>query len=98
MEDKDPCQKTEEILVHPAYPEQLVTIGTNFSKEGRRQLIMLLKNSQDVFAWKPSDMTGVPRRIAEHRLNVNVQDRPVAHKKRTFSKENNQAINKKVDE
>ncbi|PWA60291.1 hypothetical protein CTI12_AA381680 [Artemisia annua] len=30
--------KTEEILVHPAYPDQLVTIGKNFSLEdhGRR--------------------------------------------------------------
>lgn len=51
---------TEEILVHPAYPEQLVTIGKNFSKDGQRQLITLLKNSQDIFAWEPSDMTGVP--------------------------------------
>ena len=50
----------EEILIHPAYPDQLVTIGRNFSKEGRRQLITLLKNNQDVFAWEPSDMTGVP--------------------------------------
>ncbi|GJR32349.1 hypothetical protein Tco_1108581 [Tanacetum coccineum] len=24
----------------------------------------------DVFAWKPADMTGVPRHTAEHRLNV----------------------------
>lgn len=90
--------ETEEILVHPAYPDQLVTIGRNFSKEGRRQLITLLKNSQDVFAWKPSDMKGVPRWIAEHKLNVNVQDKPVAQKKRFFSEEKNQAINKDVEE
>ena len=89
---------TEEIMVHPAYPEQLVTIGKNFSKEGRRQLIALLKNSQDVFAWEPSDMTGVPRWAAEHNLNVNVQDKPVAQKKRFFSEEKNQAINRDVKE
>ena len=46
----DPTQKTEELMVHPAYPEQLVTIGRNYSKECRRQLITLLKNSKDVFA------------------------------------------------
>lgn len=79
------AMETEEILVHPAYPDQLVMIGRNFSKEGRRQLITLLNNSQDVFAWEPSDMKGVPRWIAEHKLNVNVQDRPVAQKKRFFS-------------
>ncbi|PWA88438.1 hypothetical protein CTI12_AA090790 [Artemisia annua] len=30
--------KTEEILVHPAYPDQLVTIGKNFSLEGIKEL------------------------------------------------------------
>ncbi|PWA75735.1 reverse transcriptase domain-containing protein [Artemisia annua] len=51
-------EKTEEIWFHPAYPDQLVTIGRNFSPEGRKRLINLLKNSKDVFAWEPSDMTG----------------------------------------
>ncbi|PWA47087.1 reverse transcriptase domain-containing protein [Artemisia annua] len=53
-------EKTEKIMVHPAYPDQLVTIGKNFSPEGRKLLINLLKNNKDVFAWKPSDMTGSP--------------------------------------
>ncbi|KAK1664788.1 hypothetical protein QYE76_052947 [Lolium multiflorum] len=25
----------------------------------------------DIFAWKPSDMSGVPRELAEHHLNIN---------------------------
>jgi hypothetical protein len=78
VREEDQIAQTEEIMVHPAYPEQLVTIGRNFSEIGRRQLITLLKNSQDIFAWEPLDMTGVPRWIAEHKLNVNVQDKPVA--------------------
>lgn len=86
---------TEEVLVHPAYPDQLVTIRGNFSKECRRQLITLLKNNQNVFTWEPTDMTGVPRRITEHKLNVNIQDRPVAQKKRSFYEEKNQAIKNK---
>nr|GEW40730.1 hypothetical protein [Tanacetum cinerariifolium]GEW43504.1 hypothetical protein [Tanacetum cinerariifolium] len=39
-------------------------------KEGRKELCGLLRRHLDVFAWKPTDMTGVPRHIAEHRLNV----------------------------
>lgn len=61
-------------------------------------MITLLKNNQDVFAWEPSNMTGVPRSVAEHKLNLNVQDKPVAQKKRFFSEEKNQAINKDVEE
>ncbi|GKD58415.1 hypothetical protein Tco_1295924 [Tanacetum coccineum] len=51
----------EEVLVNPAFPDQKITSGRRFSKECRFQLLELLKNSKDVFAWKPSDMTGVPR-------------------------------------
>ncbi|GKE74892.1 hypothetical protein Tco_1536933 [Tanacetum coccineum] len=40
------------------------------SKEGRNKLCDLLQRNLDVFAWKPADMTGVPRQIAEHRLNI----------------------------
>ncbi|PWA72234.1 hypothetical protein CTI12_AA196600 [Artemisia annua] len=43
-------EKTEEIMVHPAYPDQLVTIGKNFSPEGQKRLIDLLKSNKDVFA------------------------------------------------
>ncbi|GJX41954.1 reverse transcriptase domain-containing protein [Tanacetum coccineum] len=42
-----------------AYPDHLVTIGKNLSPEGSTQLKNLLKNNKDVFAWEPSDMTGV---------------------------------------
>nr|GEU58436.1 reverse transcriptase domain-containing protein [Tanacetum cinerariifolium] len=37
---------------------------------GRNKLCGLLQRNLDIFAWKPADMTGVPRHIAEHRLNV----------------------------
>ncbi|GJS80368.1 hypothetical protein Tco_0730249 [Tanacetum coccineum] len=50
----------EEILINPAFLEQKVTIRKQFSKECRFQLINLLKRNMDVFAWQPSDMTGVP--------------------------------------
>ncbi|GJR67987.1 hypothetical protein Tco_0014052 [Tanacetum coccineum] len=39
-------------------------------EKGRKELCSLLKQNLDVFAWKPVDMTGVPRNIAEHRLNI----------------------------
>ncbi|GJS76730.1 reverse transcriptase domain-containing protein [Tanacetum coccineum] len=37
----------------------------------RDQLKCLLKDNLGIFAWDPSDMTGVPRQIIEHALNVN---------------------------
>ncbi|GKA25796.1 reverse transcriptase domain-containing protein [Tanacetum coccineum] len=50
----------------------------------------------DIFAWKPVDMTGVPRHIAEHRLNVREGCSPVRQKKRGQAANRNQAIQEEV--
>ncbi|GJS41868.1 reverse transcriptase domain-containing protein [Tanacetum coccineum] len=64
-EKRSITQKTREteeaVLVNSAFPEQKVTIGTQFSPDCRLQLINLLKNTMDVFAWEPTDMVGVPK-------------------------------------
>ncbi|GJU13184.1 reverse transcriptase domain-containing protein [Tanacetum coccineum] len=51
-------------------------------EKGRKELCSLLKQNLDIFAWKPTDMTGVPRNIAEHRLNIREGYSPVRQKKR----------------
>jgi hypothetical protein len=33
-----------------------------------------MRENRDIFAWKPSDIPGVPRKLAEHRLNVDPSD------------------------
>ncbi|GJS31335.1 hypothetical protein Tco_0491955 [Tanacetum coccineum] len=70
----------DEVLVNPAFLEQRVTIGMQFSPACRLQMIYLLKDNKDVFTWKPSNMIGVPRRIIQHSLNVNLSITPVAQK------------------
>ncbi|GJS94569.1 reverse transcriptase domain-containing protein [Tanacetum coccineum] len=52
------------------------------AKEGQKELCGLLRRNLDIFAWKPADMTGVPRHIAEHRLNIREGCLPVRQKKR----------------
>ncbi|GJV80625.1 hypothetical protein Tco_1516495 [Tanacetum coccineum] len=58
------------VAIHPDYPEQLVTIGGRLSEKGRMELYDLLRNNLDIFAWKPADMTGVPRSITKHRVII----------------------------
>ncbi|GJT62033.1 reverse transcriptase domain-containing protein [Tanacetum coccineum] len=99
MEPENPEETGEEkVLVNPAFPKQKVTIGTQFSAECQERLISLLKNSMDVFAWQPSDMVGVPRRIIKHTLNVNVSVSPVAQKRRVLDTEKSRAVMKEVEE
>nr|GEU39730.1 hypothetical protein [Tanacetum cinerariifolium] len=59
-----------QVAIHPEYPKQTVEIDSTLTEKGRKELCGLLRCHLDVFAWKPTDMTGVPRHIAEHRLNV----------------------------
>ncbi|GKE93688.1 reverse transcriptase domain-containing protein, partial [Tanacetum coccineum] len=46
----------------------------------------------DIFAWQPSDMTGVPRSVAEHRLNIREGYSPVRQKKRGQAPDRAKAI------
>ncbi|GKA93884.1 reverse transcriptase domain-containing protein [Tanacetum coccineum] len=70
------------VAPHPNFPDQEVAIGGTLSVKGRMELCSLLKENLDIFAWQPSDMTGVPRSIAEHRLNIREGYSPVRQKKR----------------
>ncbi|GKA93818.1 reverse transcriptase domain-containing protein [Tanacetum coccineum] len=84
------------VAINPKYPEQTVMIGSTLTEEGRNKLCGLLQRNLDIFAWKPADMTGVPRHIAEHRLNVREGCSPVRQKKRGQAADRNQAIQEEV--
>nr|GFA80075.1 reverse transcriptase domain-containing protein [Tanacetum cinerariifolium] len=58
------------VALHPDFPDQEVAIRGILSNKGRTELCSILKKNLDIFAWQPSDMTGVPRSVAEHRLNI----------------------------
>nr|GEW10724.1 reverse transcriptase domain-containing protein [Tanacetum cinerariifolium] len=72
-------------------------IGSTLTKEGQNKLCNLLRRNLDVFAWKPADMTGVPRYIAEHQLNVREGCPLVRQKRRGQATNMNQAIQEEVE-
>ncbi|GJV42653.1 reverse transcriptase domain-containing protein [Tanacetum coccineum] len=84
------------VAINPEYLEQTIMIRSTPTEEGRNKLCSLLQQNLDVFAWKPADMTGVPRHIAEHRLNVRKGCSPVRQKKSGQSADRNQAIQEEV--
>ncbi|GKE78999.1 hypothetical protein Tco_1545119, partial [Tanacetum coccineum] len=93
-------QATEEkihVAIHPEYLKQTVAIGSTLTEEGRKELCGLLRCNLDIFAWKPADMTGVPRHIAEHRLNIREGCLPVRQKKIWQAPERNKAIYEEVE-
>src|SRR3954466_7844685 len=52
--------------------------------------------NRDIFTWKPSDMPGVPRELAEHRLNTDPKLKPVKQFLRLFNDERRDAIGEEI--
>nr|GEV59972.1 reverse transcriptase domain-containing protein [Tanacetum cinerariifolium] len=92
------CPANFTVALHPDFPDQEVVIGGSLSDKGRTELCSVLKKSLDIFTWQPSDMTGVPRSIAEHRLNIREGYSPVRQKKMGQAPERARAIQAKLAE
>lgn len=45
-------------------------IGTKIPMKLREELVNLLREFPDMFAWEPNDMPGIPEEITLHRINL----------------------------
>nr|GEY71724.1 reverse transcriptase domain-containing protein [Tanacetum cinerariifolium] len=52
----------------------------------------------NVFAWEPANMTGIPRRIIEHTLNVNPTIEPIVQKRRVLAFDRTHVVSKEAKE
>nr|GEU46390.1 reverse transcriptase domain-containing protein [Tanacetum cinerariifolium] len=84
------------VALHLDFPDQEVAIGGTLSAKGRTELCSILKENLDIFAWQPSNMTGVPRSVAEHQLNIREGYLPVRQKKRGQAPKRAKAIQAEV--
>ena len=55
-----------------------------------------LRENWDIFAWHPLDMPGIPRRLAEHSLNILKGYKPVKQTLRCFSEPKRQAMGEEL--
>jgi hypothetical protein len=51
----------------------------------------------DVFAWKISDMPGIPRDMIEHKLDSDPAFKPIKQKERRYTPERREAIRLEVN-
>ncbi|XP_073132205.1 uncharacterized protein [Henckelia pumila] len=89
-------EEIEEIMISP--PSGMVKIARTLEAELKQLLLECLQKNKDVFAWSVSDLVGVHREIAEHKLNVIKGCRPIIQKKRHFGPEKYAVIKEQVDE
>jgi phosphorylcholine metabolism protein LicD len=55
-------------------------------------LVKFLQDNRDIFAWKPSDMPGVPSELIEHKLHVYPNTKPVKQRLQHFAEDKKYVI------
>ena len=73
-----------------------VKIGTGMTAPVREELMALMKNYQDIFAWSYQDMPGLSSDIVQHRLPLNPGCPPVKQKLRRMKPETSLKIREEV--
>ncbi|CAL2276514.1 unnamed protein product [Prunus armeniaca] len=61
-----PEEDVELIPLNPDQPDKKARINSRLSPDEKVELTTFLQNKKDVFAWSPSDMTGIDLKIICH--------------------------------
>ena len=91
-----PADEIVKFQVHPTDPTKTASIGAQLSPDVEAALREFLRENWDIFAWHPSDMPGIPRRLAEHSLNILKGFKPVKQTLRRFSEPKRQAMGEEL--
>ncbi|XP_071920747.1 uncharacterized protein [Coffea arabica] len=93
----EPGDEVEQVVLDETKPDQLVQVGAGLPSPLKEEMISLIKDHRDIFAWSADEVVGVPPELMTHQLNVNPQARPVRQKRRHFGPERSKAISDEVD-
>ena len=73
-----------------------ISISASLTEKEKSELILLLKEFKDVFAWNYNEMPGLDPGLVAHTLNVDPEAKPVAQPARIFHTEIEGQIVKEV--
>jgi hypothetical protein len=59
-------------------------------------LVDFLRANIDIFAWSPSNMPSIPRKVAEHALEIRAGSKSVKHCLRRFDEEKRKVIGEEI--
>ncbi|XP_075481082.1 uncharacterized protein LOC142521778 [Primulina tabacum] len=89
-------EKSEIVTLGP--DEKTLRIGPDLDPKVREELTICLQANLNGFAWSAQELTGTSPDVAEHRLNILPNSRPIKQKKRHFGPEKDIVIKKEVRE
>ncbi|XP_039687900.1 uncharacterized protein [Medicago truncatula] len=90
-----PIEDLKDIVIG-SDPNRTTKIGASLKEAEERNLIQLLQENFDLFAWSPSDMPGIDIKVACHHLAVSPSVKPVVQKKRKMGEEKRKAVDEEV--
>ena len=76
-EEKNKIEALETVAPVEDGTAKTTRIGTTLNSEMRTKLIEFLKENLDVFVWSHEDMPGISPKIIQHKLNVDLERKPV---------------------
>jgi hypothetical protein len=89
-------EDTMAVEVDPNDPTKNLRIGTQLPTKYESVLIDFLHAYHDAFAWKPSDMLGTLREVAEHELRIMLGSKPMHQRLRHFDYGRCRAISEEI--
>ena len=66
----EPVDKLEEVPVRKDCPDCCIKISTELKDPLKSQILVLLRQYIDVFAWTAKDMPGVDSKVMMHKLGI----------------------------
>jgi hypothetical protein len=78
-------ERPEKVFFDPSNPEQFFLVGSKLSAVDGEQLLQILIDNRDVFAWSVYDAPGVSPELACHSLNIGSEHRPIVQKRRKLA-------------
>jgi hypothetical protein len=70
----EPADKIEQVKIDEG---KIIYIGKAIQGAARKKLVNFLRLHKEVFSWSPSDMSGIPQEISEHKLHIISNTKPV---------------------
>ena len=91
-ENLEAIQALETIELVEGEPTKVTKVGTSLDPSMKGEIGKFLKENLVVFVWRHEDMPGISNDIIQHRLNVNLERKPVQQRRRVFAPKQNKAI------
>jgi hypothetical protein len=87
------AEQTKEVPLDPTAPEgKALRVTSTLDQKYEVVLVDFLRANTDIFAWSPSDMPGITRKVVEHSLDILPHSRAVQQRLWRFDEERRRTI------